>query len=127
MSETIREVRVTCEPSTSFNYYSIDLHDIEFPTAGTVILKFFDIMRGGSKPWATNEYWDSLKFTFQGLVHNIDVSLDGPTGVAAGVEFFNSPNSITWKLPAADKGRLSLKYRLCEQPVEFLCVVSLVQ
>ena len=126
MSETICEVRVTCKSSTSFNYYSIDLPDIEFPATGTVVLKFFDFMRGGNKRPATYEAWDSLKFTFQGGVHNIEASLDGPTGVAAGVEFSDSPNSITWKLSAADKGRLSLNYRLCEQPVEFLCVVSLV-
>jgi hypothetical protein len=129
MSETIRdirEVRVTRKASTSFNYYSIDLPDIEFPTAGTVVLKFFNILQGGSKPRATNEYWDSLKFTFQGRVHKIEVSPSEPAGVVEGVEFSNTPNSITWKLSAADEGRLSLEYRLCEQPVEFLCVVSLV-
>ena len=110
----------------SFNYYSIDLPDIEFPTAGTVVLKFFNILQDGNKPRATNEYWDSLKFTFQGRVHKIEASPSEPAGVVEGVEFANTPNSITWKLSAADEGRLSLEYRLCEQPVEILCVVSLV-
>ena len=100
------------KPRSGRHYYNVTFHNIAIPVPGRVYL---DLPRQADRR-QTSEAPANVAVTFNGV----------PQAGLTDFELSPGPTGFQWTQAAPAAGALTVDFELCEEPITFLCVVSII-